>query len=141
MSRLSVAEFEARFQALTRSLDAGDNEQCVECVRSLCCSRCTFCVESERLVGCHYCVRCRAATDCSHCRESERLVDCHHCIECADCIRSSYLVRCSAMSGCSYCFGCVGLARKDFHILNQPYSRQEYFQITGELGRSLRLSG
>jgi hypothetical protein len=29
----------------------------------------------------------------------------------------------------------VGLARKEFHILNQPYSRSEYFAIIKNLSR------
>jgi hypothetical protein len=29
----------------------------------------------------------------------------------------------------------VGLARKEFHILNQPYSRSEYFAIIKTLSR------
>jgi hypothetical protein len=56
-----------------------------------------------------------------------------------DCTSSDYLVRCAAMSNCSYCFGCVGLSGKDFHILNEPYERQDYFRITAELTRQLRL--
>ena len=30
---------------------------------------------------------------------------------------------------CTYCYGCVGLAKKEFHILNVPYSRTEYFAL------------
>jgi hypothetical protein len=44
-----------------------------------------------------------------------------------------------ALANCNYCFGCVGFSDKDFHILNQPYSRKDYFEITAELSRSLRL--
>jgi hypothetical protein len=29
----------------------------------------------------------------------------------------------------------VGLAKKEFHILNQPYSRTEYFAIVKTLSR------
>ncbi len=139
MARLSATEFESQFRQLSQQLDAGINQQCVECVRCVACTRSTFCQQSERLVGCHYCVACRACTECSHCRGCQRLVRCTHCVDCNDCTTSSYLVRCIAVSNCTYCFGCVGLSDKDFHILNQPYSRQDYFEITAELTRGLRM--
>jgi hypothetical protein len=41
------------------------------------------------------------------------------------------------MTDCTYCLGCVGLSRKDFHILNQPYDRSTYFQLSRELLRQL----
>ncbi len=141
MERLSPAEFESRYQDLTRRLDSGANQDCIECNRCVACSRSTFCREGERLVGCHYCTSCKACTDCSHCRRCERLVGCNHCVASEDCTACSYLTRCRAMSNCSYCFGCVGLSSKDFHILNEPYSREDYFRITQELSRDLRLGG
>jgi hypothetical protein len=60
-------------------------------------------------------------------------------MECERCIGSAYLVRCVGCSGCTYCFGCVGIARRDFHILNEPYDRTTYFEITRRLARDLRL--
>jgi hypothetical protein len=42
-----------------------------------------------------------------------------------------------AVTGSSYCFGCVGLSGMDFAILNQRYSREEYFAITRRLLREL----
>ena len=47
--------------------------------------------------------------------------------------------RCIDCNGCTYCFGCVGLSKKDFHILNEPYERQEYFAKVSELRRALRI--
>lgn len=46
-------------------------------------------------------------------------------------------MRCASMTECTYCFGCVGLSHKDFYILNQPYDRSTYFQITRELTAQL----
>jgi hypothetical protein len=60
-------------------------------------------------------------------------------VECERCIGSAYLVRCVGVSGCTYCFGCVGIAKRDFHILNEPYERQEYFALVAKLSRELRL--
>jgi hypothetical protein len=33
----------------------------------------------------------------------------------------------------------VGLARRDFHILNEPYDRATYFELTARLARELRV--
>jgi hypothetical protein len=33
----------------------------------------------------------------------------------------------------------VGLTRVDFHILNQRYERAEYFALTKQLSRALKL--
>ena len=55
------------------------------------------------------------------------------------CLSSAYLVRSSGCTGCNYCFGCVGLSRRDFHILNEPYDRATYFELTSRLARELRI--
>jgi hypothetical protein len=136
---MNVSEFEERFRRLSSALSQSENQDCVECVRCVSCSRSTFCRESERLVGSHYCTRCKSCTECSHCRNCSRLVGCHHCSWSDDCTQSRYLTRCVSLSNCNYCFGCVGLSGKDFHILNEPYSRTDYFAITAELSRQLRL--
>ncbi|MEN9579395.1 MAG: hypothetical protein RJA70_2404 [Pseudomonadota bacterium] len=136
---ISASDFEARFRRLTTALDAGHNQDCIECHRCSACARSTFCSDSERLVGCHYCVASTNCTDCSHSSHCARLVGCHHCRLSEDCTASSYLVRCTALANCSYCFGCVGLSGKDFHILNEPYERSEYFKVTARLTRELRL--
>jgi hypothetical protein len=46
---------------------------------------------------------------------------------------------CRDCTECNYCFGCVGLSRKDFHILNEKYSRADYFRIVGALTKTLRI--
>jgi hypothetical protein len=69
------------------------------------------------------------------------MLGCHHCFESEDCSRSSYVVLSVALSECAYCFGCVGLQHKEFHILNEAYSQQDYFRITARLSRELDLPG
>jgi hypothetical protein len=48
-------------------------------------------------------------------------------------------VLCKNLSDSTYCFGCVGLSKKDFYILNVPFSRQEYFELTKKLRRELNI--
>ena len=49
--------------------------------------------------------------------------------ECRDCTDSYLLQDCV---GCSNCFGCVGLRQKQYHIFNNPYSKEEYLKIIEE---------
>lgn len=140
MNLWDASEFERRYTELLKSAQAPGNELCVECTACTACSRSTFCRESTRLVGCHYCVRSEHCTDCSHCRDSVRLVSCHHCIASEDCTSSRYVVRSRGLSNCTYCFGCVGLSGKDFHILNEPYSRKQYFELVDHLSKTLRFA-
>ncbi|MDP2789261.1 MAG: hypothetical protein Q8O46_04445 [bacterium] len=46
-----------------------------------------------------------------------------------DCVESSYLIDCR---NCTNCFGCVSLVNKQYHIFNQPYSKEEYTQFIKE---------
>lgn len=137
---LHARDFEARYRDLVQEFGRSRaNTGCIECEGCQGCSSSTFCKDSERLLRCHFCVRCQNCTDCAHSRSSRGLNGCQHCNECENCSASSYLVRCVGLSGCTYCFGCVGLSNKDFQILNQPYARREYFAITSQLTKELRL--
>lgn len=139
MQSLDAMRFERELADLLTTLKTGANEACVECTDCTSCLRSTFCRNSQNLVGSHYCVRCSHCTDCSHCHASTRLVGCHHCVASQDCTSSRYVVRSTGLSNCVYCFGCVGLSGREFHILNRPYGRKEYFEITGRLTQELRL--
>jgi hypothetical protein len=138
---LDGRSFEARYRELVTTLGgSGKNDGSVECVGCRACVACTFCRDSERLCRCHYCVESALCTDCSHCRGCRTLVACHHCVDSESSVRSSYLVRSVAMTDCTYCFGCVGLSGKDFHVLNEPYGRSEYFELTRRLARELGIA-
>src|SRR3989344_5877643 len=69
---------------------------------------------------------------------SEKVEFCYENFECArsnrlsfsrysqDCIESSYLIDCR---NCINCFGCVGLVNKQYHIFNQPYTKEKYAEF------------
>ena len=44
----------------------------------------------------------------------------------SDCVESSYLIECR---NCINCFGCVGLVNKQYHIFNEPHTKEEYEQF------------
>lgn len=66
--------------------------------------------------------------------ESERLYEIVNAGHCSDvkfsvlspmCLSSEYCMFCY---NCEYCFGCVGLRNKKYHILNTPYTEEQYWQ-------------
>ena len=135
---LTKTEFERRFREL-----AEEHSSATENIGCLACERCERCADSTFLRGCtnvvrsHYCVECTDCTECQHSTGCTGCLSCSHCEDCERCTQSAYLVKSVACSGCTYCFGCVGLSKKDFHILNEPYERQEWFAKVAELRRAL----
>ncbi len=106
------------------------------------CERCALCMFSSACFDCYRCTHCqdcRFCTQCSHSAECDSCHQCAYCIQCQHCSNSSYLVLCTACNECIYCFGCAGLNKQEFHILNQPYSRQEYFKVTKQLSYELKI--
>ncbi len=137
--RLEPREFARLFAELVKEHgNRRENERCVQCVDCLRCVDSTFCKASRELARCNYCVDCEGCIDSNHCFGSRTLVGCTHCAESDRCSRSAYLERCADCDDCRYCFGCVGLSGREFHILNRPYGRSEYFKMTVELKQSLR---
>lgn len=64
--------------------------------------------------------------DLFECKNTNRVFFSQHS---SDCVESSYLVDCK---NCVSCFGCVGLVNKNYHIFNQPYSKEEYEKFVNE---------
>jgi hypothetical protein len=64
--------------------------------------------------------------DSEKCYNSVHLNNCNNCntlirsSNCTDCLFSQYLV------GCTDCLLCSGLFQKQYHIMNIPYSKDEY---------------
>jgi hypothetical protein len=60
-------------------------------------------------------------------------------VQSENCANSAYVYLSRNLADCTYCFGCVGLSKRDFYILNRPFSRTEYFELTRRLKRELNL--
>lgn len=68
-----------------------------------------YCLKSEQCYDCldiESCYNLKYSESCMNCRDAEFLFDCRNC---------------------SDCIGCTGLRNKQYHILNQAYSKEEYF--------------
>jgi hypothetical protein len=138
---MNRSEFEDAFRKLVSShASMTTNIGCVGCEKCERCTESTFCSGSKGLVRSHYCKDSEDCTDCSHLVRCKGCLSSQHCTECEKCVGSAYLVKCVGLSGCTYCFGCVGLSKKDFHILNEPYDRQTYFELTARLSKEMRLA-
>ncbi|TPV92511.1 MAG: hypothetical protein B7733_25450 [Myxococcales bacterium FL481] len=106
-------------------------EECEECHACRFCRRCTSCEE------CTYCVECWDSLACIQCQRAVGCEQCSYVEDSRDCERSRYLKLCIACSDCVHCFACVGLQGAEFHVLNQPMARREYFALVKRLGREL----
>lgn len=135
---MTKSEFENAYRKLVSAHGSlSVNTGCIACEQCTGAVDSTFCVECTKVARCHYCRASEACSDCSHCTGCHDCLSCAHCQVSERCSQSAYLERCAGCSRCSYCFGCVGLSGKDFHILNEPYARDMYFENVKRLRREL----
>ncbi|MFH0820458.1 MAG: hypothetical protein V1908_01660 [Candidatus Peregrinibacteria bacterium] len=90
------------------------------------------CVENEDCCYGHIVWKSKNCFDCLYVYRSEFCYECSDCVQCNNlsfsmgcdnCSDSRFLVNCVS---CRNCFGCVGIKNKEYHIFNQPYSREDY---------------
>ncbi len=80
-----------------------------------------------------HCLDCLYTFRCQWCSNSIDLVDCydtHFSEESINCQESYFLNDCR---NCQNCFCCSNLRNKRYHVLNQPYSKEEYYRKLKEL--------
>ncbi|MDC0718550.1 hypothetical protein [Nannocystis bainbridge] len=114
---------------------AGDGN--LRCDGCLDCNRCRFCVQCVRCNDCSNCELCHDCRACTRSRFSRSCVRSGHLEFCEGCEDSQYLVLCVDCFGCTQCFACVGLKNEEFCVLNQRYSRKDYFPAVQALKRRL----
>ncbi|OIP81692.1 hypothetical protein COW94_00640 [Candidatus Peregrinibacteria bacterium CG22_combo_CG10-13_8_21_14_all_44_10] len=114
---------------------------------------------SKNLQNCFIMEGCQ---DCSHCLECVEVTDTldtefceyggfnYECLSawklrssnyCSFCWESSDLEYCEHVFRSNHCFGCVFLNHKEYHILNQPCSREEYFRLKNRILDKLKADG
>ena len=135
---MNRAEFLTELNRLTREFE--DDAPSTGCINSTNLKACSSCMFSDALESCYRCTHCKECVNCSNISHSKGCEACHssaYLVSSKHCSGSAYLIHCSVCSDCAYCFGCVGLVKKDFHILNKPYPRAQYFEIVGKLKKEL----
>ncbi|MCR4328225.1 MAG: hypothetical protein NUV53_01775 [Patescibacteria group bacterium] len=90
---------------------------------------------ADRAENCAYFNSCSIAKDCLDLTFSNNNELCYDGLNITKCYRTIFSEDCSEchdvyfskdLVGCSDCFGCIGLRKKQFHIFNQPYAKEEY---------------
>ena len=105
--------------------DVGNSKNCYLCRSLLECENCSY---GYRIWGCKnsidlvFSFRMDNSYDCTYCFDSYQL---RHSFNSKNCIDSAFLYDCR---NCQNCFMCWNLRNKQYHILNQPYSKEEYFE-------------
>ncbi|MEY4731097.1 MAG: hypothetical protein RL681_43 [Candidatus Parcubacteria bacterium] len=92
--------------------------------------------------NCRFSTYCFHSKDCADVHWTEKTELCYELIDSANCYGVSYgqFVRDSSDSSylydcvdVSHCVGCIGLRHKQYHILNIPYTKEEYENKIAEL--------
>lgn len=103
---------------------------------------CYFIIESsnnEDSIHSFWIQECRDVIDTSFASKCELCYECDDCYNsyklkyskgCHDCRESAFLFDCK---GCADSLGCVNLRQQQYHIFNQPYTKEEYFQKLEEM--------
>lgn len=76
--------------------------------------------------------------ECYECTNSSFLNNCNFIESSASCSDCEYCFECYA---CRNCFGCTYLTNKEYHILNKPFSREEYLAAIRLIKEELKQRG
>ncbi|MBI4232327.1 hypothetical protein HY605_03785 [Candidatus Peregrinibacteria bacterium] len=117
---------------------AYDNKNSYLCVVVEKCEDCMYISHSNDLRDCFDCSFLHECELCYDCMDSNKL---YSCASCASCQNSSDLFYCYDCIGCQNCVGCYGLRNKQFYIMNEPHTKEEYFKKLEmlELGKYSKL--
>jgi hypothetical protein len=114
---------------------AADSKDCYMLIES---SNNERCIHSYWMQLCKDCLDCAFVNSSELCYEVFVAYNCYNLFfskECRDCTECYFLQDCV---GCSNCYGCVGLRKKQYHIFNKPYSKEEYFKILEEQKKQIQ---
>lgn len=123
------------------SLISSNNQNCDFCNIVGDCKDCYLIYGSVECEDCYYgspfrCKKCcdslllRGSELCIQCLDSDKL---YNCIYCQNCTNSHDLQFCIGVYNSSNCFGCVNFNRRQYCILNQQYSKEEYERLLGDM--------
>lgn len=113
---------------------------------------CFFCYDAHDAEDCLYCERpmkgCKDLVDCAYCYDHSE--NCYEIVSgvkifnsnfCYFCWFSNDLEYCEFVFNSHDCFGCIGLNHKEYHILNEPYSEEEYLKKKAEIISEMKAQG
>jgi Zn ribbon nucleic-acid-binding protein len=83
---------------------------------------------------------CNTSIDCNSITSSELCYDCTDCDKCynlqysqrcKDCSDSYFLTDCQ---NCTNCIGCANLVNKEYHVFNEPVSKEQFEEYKKDIG-------
>ncbi len=103
---------------------------------------CYLCFNADQSEDCMYgtgMLKMKACIDFYRSSSCELSYELDACVNCYQCSFVSLCTGCRSVwlsyncDDCSDCFGCVNLRHKQYHIFNEPYSKEEYFAKLKEM--------
>ncbi|MEK7583460.1 MAG: hypothetical protein AAB483_03630 [Patescibacteria group bacterium] len=73
-------------------------------------------------------IDCYGCNECELCYESLDCNKCYQVLFSQDCSDSQNLMFCKNCANCQDCIGSVNLRNKKYHILNMPYTKEDYLE-------------
>ncbi|PIR49845.1 hypothetical protein COU79_02660 [Candidatus Peregrinibacteria bacterium CG10_big_fil_rev_8_21_14_0_10_54_7] len=107
---------------------------CYQCYDAFACEDCLYNIEANGNRDCSDITVCFETEGSSNCVQAPLNYNCHflmHTDQCNDCEFCAY------SKNLKHCFGCVYLADKEYHILNKPYSPEEYAKEMANIRKEL----
>jgi len=113
-----------------------------------------YCNGASELKNCYLCFRSDYSENCAYTNTTSRNKDCldvaftndselsYELINSNKCYRAFWAQDCDEchdvwfskdLTGCSNCIGCINLRNQQYHVLNQPYTKEEYTVKLSEL--------
>ncbi|OGZ00880.1 MAG: hypothetical protein A2946_03915 [Candidatus Liptonbacteria bacterium RIFCSPLOWO2_01_FULL_53_13] len=112
-----------------------------------------YCNAAATLRNCYLCFNADTSENCAYLNTIEGMKECfdvsfanfnelcYQSVNINKCYKTFYSVDCEECQdvyfsrdciGCTNCVGCVGLRKKSYHILNQPYTKEEYEKVLAQ---------
>lgn len=108
---------------------SADNKNCymiVESSNNEDCSHCYWIQQCKNCVDVSFSDKVELSYETDGCYNSYKLFYSKWCKDCHD---SYFLVNCR---GCADCIGCVNLVNKQYHVFNEPFSKEDYKKFLDE---------
>jgi hypothetical protein len=96
---------------------------------------CYLAFDADMSENCYYSTginMSKDSIDCMHlsnselCYESVVCANCYKTLFSVDCTHSNELYFCRNCTNCSHCLGCINLRNKQYHIFNEPRTKEDY---------------
>lgn len=68
-------------------------------------------------------------------------IDTSHCVSSIVCWTCSFMDYCILCFNSNNCFGCTGMRKKDYHILNKAYSKEDYKKLRDAIVAEMKSKG